>query len=157
GMRRALLGLGFALALAACQETDPTTEARRVCVNAEAESEARVAACTTLIETEGLSTTDRAAAFANRGDATREAGDVTAALRDYNAALEVESNTMLAALGKAEILLESGQLDAAEVLVRRLLDSGQFGANAHYLAGRIAFQRGELDTALEHYNQAIAA
>src|SRR5688572_3989957 len=153
-----LLGVGLALALAGCErQTEQSAGGRDVCVDAGAEAEARIAACSALIDSGELPITERALIFANRGAATYEAGDVTSSLRDYNAALEIDDGETLAIKGKAAILIESGQLDAAEPLVARLIESGDFAAEAHYLAGNIARQRGDVAGATEAYGRSIAA
>src|SRR5262245_42114824 len=108
-----LAGAGLALiALAACEPPDPLAEARRTCVNERAEAEARMEACSAMIDSGELSAADSAMAYSNRGAATYEVGDVTAALRDFRAALDADENAMLAVKGRATILVESGQLDA---------------------------------------------
>lgn len=150
--------LAGALALAACeQRPDPLADVRRTCADARAEAEARRNACTTLIESGAVEATERAEALAYRGDATREAGDVTAALRDYTAALEIDSELMRAVAGRAEILIESGQLDAADPLVARLIESGALPERAHFYAGEIARLRSDFPAAIAAYNRAIEA
>ncbi|MGH6950746.1 MAG: tetratricopeptide repeat protein [Vitreimonas sp.] len=159
-----LAGAGLALlVLAACdrqqlgQQGDPLAQARQACADEGAEAEARMEACSTLIESGELSSADRAAALSNRGAATYEAGDVTGALRDFRAALDADENAMLAVKGRATILVESGQLDAAEPLVRRLVESGEYEAEAHYLTGVIAQQRGDIEGAMQAFDASIAA
>jgi len=149
----------LALALAACERhaEDPTSVAREVCADVGAEAEARIEACRTLIDSGALTVEERVRAFSNRGTAQYEAGDVTAALRDFNAALEMDGEAGGAMLGRAKILVESGQLDAAQPLVERLVASGRHLAEAHYLAGAIAQQRSDLDAAIEAYDASIAA
>lgn len=154
---RALWLVALGLILAACTEPDPLTEARRTCLDGGVESEARIEACSSLIDSGELPVDERADVFASRGAAQAEAGDVTAALRDYGAALELDADTMLAVKGRADILIASGQLDAAEPLVQRLIDSGEFAAEAHYLDGSIARQRGDDGAALAAFDRSIAA
>lgn len=151
-----LLGAGVALALAACGKPDPLAEARRACAQAE-EAEAKIEACTTFIEMDGAEPGARSEALAERGAAHQEAGDVTNGLRDYAAALELNSDNMAAVKGRAGILIESGQLDAAQPLVERLLASGQFQGDAHFFDGAIALTRGDHAAALEAFDAAIAA
>ncbi|MBY0564763.1 MAG: tetratricopeptide repeat protein [Hyphomonadaceae bacterium] len=152
------LVLAGAVALAACeQRADPLAEARAMCADERAESEARMNACTTLIDSGAIEPADRAEALAHRGDATHEAGDVTGALRDYNAALDASADQMRAMAGRAEILIESGQLDAAEPLVARLIEAGEFTARAHFYAGEIARLRSDFPAATAAYDRAIAA
>lgn len=143
--------------LAACQEPDPLAAARAACAEAQSEAEARIEACTALLDSGALDETERAEALARRGAAVQEAGDVTAALRDYNQALELRDDVMIAVKGRAAILIESGQLDAAEVMAQRLLQNEAFPADANYFVGRIAAARGDAAAALEAYGRAIGA
>jgi tetratricopeptide (TPR) repeat protein len=157
-MRKLLVPMFLAgAALAACQEPDPLAEARRTCASESAESEARMSACTELIESGAIEGAERAAALANRGAATEAAGDVTNALRDYAAALDLAPETMRAVAGRAGILLESGQLDAAEPLVQWLIESGEYAERAHFFAGELARKRGDWGAASDAYGRAIAA
>lgn len=151
-----LLGACVALALAACGKPDPLAEARRACSQTH-EAEAKIEACTRFIEMDGAEPGARSEALAERGAAYQDAGDVTNGLRDYAAALELNSDNMAAVKGRAGILIESGQLDAAQPLVERLLASGQFQGDAHFFDGNIALTRGDHAAALEAYDAAIAA
>ena len=74
-MRSGWIVATMAMALAACEPPDPLAEARRACLNERTEAEARVEACSAVLESGELSAADRAAAYSNRGDATYEAGD----------------------------------------------------------------------------------
>lgn len=154
---RALVGLLVVLAVAACAEPDPLAQARAACGNPGLETEAKIEACTTLIEADALDDVNRSVALANRGAAYDEGGDVTAALRDFEAAIEADAENMRAVRGQASILINSGQLDAAEPLVDRLIASGELSDIAHYLKGDILAQRGDVAGALASYDAAIAA
>lgn len=159
--KRWVWGVGLALMLtaAACERTppDPLAEARRVCGDASVEAEARMEACGALINSGALEDAERGVALARRGAATQEAGDVTDALRDYNAALSIDDANTLALKGRASIMIASGQLDAAEPLLQRLLESGDYSADAHFLLGEIARLRGDPAAASTAYGQAIEA
>src|SRR5512145_2014094 len=91
------------LALTACERTppDPLAEARAACADAGAEAEARIEACGALINSGSLEDAERGLALSRRGEATQEAGDVTDALRDYNAALAIDEANALALKGRA--------------------------------------------------------
>ncbi len=156
---RAWLGVAAVLVLAACEQTqpDPLAEVRQSCLGDGVEAEARLEACTVLIDSGTLNGAERGDALAHRGAASEEAGDVTAALRDYRAALQDAPDAMLAVRGQAAILIESGQLDAAEPLVQRLVESGQFAATAHFLSGEISRKRGDIASATAAYDRSIAA
>jgi tetratricopeptide (TPR) repeat protein len=151
------LALGIVLALAACQPSDPLAQNRRACADVDEDPTARVAACTALIESGELDEPARADALANRGAAHRAAEEVTPALRDFEAALRINADQPRALDGRADILLASGQLDAAELLVDRLIASGLASSHAYVMKGDIALQRGEYSDAIEHFDDAIAA
>jgi tetratricopeptide (TPR) repeat protein len=151
------LAAGIVLALAACQEPDPLAQDRRACENANAAGEERIGACTRVIEAGTLDDAARAEMQALRGDAQFASDAVTPALRDYEAALRLDENNPRALEGRAGILLTSGQLDAAEPLVDRLIAAGNASANALRIKGDIALQRGGYSDAIEHYDDAIAA
>lgn len=147
---------GIVLALAACEQPDPLAEDRTACGRAGG-GEARIAACTRLIESGGLDDAARAEAQALRGDAHYAGDAVTPALRDYEAALRLNENNARALEGRAAILLASGQLDAAEPLVDRLIEAGNASANALRIKGDIALLRAAYTDAISHFNGAIAA
>jgi tetratricopeptide (TPR) repeat protein len=108
-----------------------------------------------LLASEHLTDEDRAAALANRGEAHRRAGDSTAALLDYSAAIALDDGNVRATAGRARVLIDSGQLDAAEPLVERLIASGATGAGAHFMQGQIAAQRGQYDLAISAFDAAL--
>lgn len=159
-MRRLILaGLIAAAALAACERraADPMAQNRDVCADEEGASAERIAACSALIDSGELDEAARAEVQAHRGSAYREAGEVTPALRDFEAALRVNENNAEALAGRAYILLASGQLDAAEMFVTRLVATNERVADAQFLSGEIAQARGDFSTAIERYDAAISA
>ena len=156
-MRTLWLATLLAITMAACAERDPLADAKEACGNGQSEAEAQIEACTQLIDSGSLDDPTRAIALANRGSALQENGDATGALRDFNTALGLNADNMHAILGRASILIESGQLDAAEPLVERVIASGEYAANANFLAGNIALQRAEPDAAIAAYDRAVAA
>ncbi|MGD9980932.1 MAG: tetratricopeptide repeat protein [Hyphomonadaceae bacterium] len=150
-----LVGAGFALALAACERGERPTDLASACFEAE-EVEAKIAACTTAAEDDSLTPELRSQALSTRAAAYQDGGDVTAALRDYGAALELDEVNPSALLGRADILIDSGQLDAAQPLLQRALNLNQ-SSEANEMMGQIALRRGQFpeaigffDTALEH-------
>lgn len=144
-------------ALAACDSVsdDPLARNRVTCANANAEAAERDAACTALIDSGELDEAARAEAQAHRGVARRAAGQVTPALRDFEAALRVDENNAEALAGRAAILLASGQLDAVEPLVDQLIAQGDELDQAHLMKGDIAYQRGDYQAAVASYDEAI--
>jgi tetratricopeptide (TPR) repeat protein len=153
-MRRAwLLGVGLALALAACERAEEPIDDAAACLEAE-EVEARIAACTAAAENEALTPQLRSQALSARAEAQEEGGDVTAALRDYGAAIELDDANPSALLGRANILIKSGQLDAAEPLVQRALSAAQ-SSRANELMGQIALRRGQFPEAINYFDAAL--
>lgn len=152
-MKRWLIGAGL-LALAACtQPADPLAQARTACERAE--GEARIAACRAVIENDDQSAAARAAAHVARAAAQREAGDVTAALRDYQAALALEEANTPALIGRGAILVESGQLDAAQPMLERAAETDETG-EAEMLLGRIALTQSDYPAAVTRFDAALA-
>lgn len=155
-MRLVLAMAACALALAACERSDdPLAANRRACGDENRAAAERVEACSALIDSGELDDAARAEVQAHRGAARREAGEVTPALRDFEAVLRVDENNAEALEGRASILLASGQLDAVEPLVDRLIASGERLAQAHLMKGDIALQRGDLQGAITSYDEAI--
>lgn len=148
-----LVGAVVALALAACERPAEVSDSER-CLTAE-EAEAKIEACTAAALNNTLTPEQRAIAYSTRGDAYDEAGDVTAALRDYGAALELDDENPAALLGRGRILLASGQLDAAEPALRRAIELNNSG-QAHELLGRILVRRGEFSEAITAFNNALS-
>jgi tetratricopeptide (TPR) repeat protein len=154
-MRRALwLGM-CAFALAACERHAPTDNAA-ICNDVQAAPADRVAACTVVIEAGDLDLAGRAAMQAHRGAAHRAAGEVTPALRDFEAVLRQDAGNSEALEGRAAILLASGQLDAAAPLVERLIATGERLDQAELMKGDIALAHGEYDAAIAAYDSALA-
>lgn len=155
-MTRALwLGLICACALAACQPPPSGTDNGAICADQRRTPEERVGACTAIMESGELSAAERTEAQAHRGAAHRAAGDVTPALRDFEAVLRLDERNAEALEGRAAILLASGQLDAAEPLVDRLLATGEAQDQAHLMKGDITLAHGDAANAIPHYDAAL--
>lgn len=148
-----LVGAVLALALGACDGAQVEVDDSARCLSAE-EAEAKIEACTIAAQNESLTPEQRSVAFSTRGDANDEAGDVTAALRDYGSAIELDAENPAALLGRGRILLASGQLDAAEPALRRAIELDQSG-QAHQLIGHILLRRGEFSEAIAMFNTAL--
>jgi len=153
---RLWLGLGFVLALAACQPPDPTAQDQAACERENASTEERIAACTRVVENAELEANVRADAQARRGQAHYQSDAVTPALRDFEAALRLDENNPRALEGRAEILLASGQLDAAEPLIDRMIANDAATGNALRIKGDIALARSAYTDAIEHYDDALS-
>ncbi|HVY87134.1 MAG TPA: tetratricopeptide repeat protein [Caulobacterales bacterium] len=158
------VGLCFAaaigLVLAACEPqkpADPLAEARIACNVETSAPTTRVAACSKLLDEGGLQGAARSVALANRSAAHLAADERTAALRDAEAALDIDPTSMVASYTRASILLDSGQLDAAQPLVDRMITAQYRLDEAHLFAGRIAMARSDYPGAIDAFNAALAA
>jgi tetratricopeptide (TPR) repeat protein len=155
---RVLLAVSvLALTLAACERRgeDPTADNRAACADADSTPADRVSACTAAIESGALDERERIQMQAFRGLAHRAGGEVTSALRDFEAVLRAAPTNADALEGRAQILLASGQLDAAAPLIDRLIAQNERLDQAHLMRGDIAFQHGDYTSAIEAYNTAI--
>ncbi|MBS0384673.1 MAG: tetratricopeptide repeat protein [Proteobacteria bacterium] len=143
------------LALAACTRPDPLARARADCANEALPPSAQANACSALIDSSDLPAAERADALALSGVAHARAGDTRTALQEFASALAVDDGNARALEGRAHILIRSGQFDAAEPLVERLVASGAAGARAHLMAGEIAAGRGDYNAAIEAFSAAL--
>ncbi len=148
-----LAGAVLALALGACERDTTEVDEMNACLIAE-EAEAKIEACTAATQNEALTREQRSLAFSTRGEAKEEAGDVTAAQQDYGSALQFDEANPAALLGRGRILLASGQLDAAEPVLRRAVELNQIG-EANELLGQIAVRQGEFSEAITLFNAAL--
>ena len=154
-LRSCIVVVALVLALVGCQRADPLARARADCANDALPASAQANACGALIEGGDLTGADRASALANSGAAHARAGDTRSALRDFAAALAVDDSNSRALEGRANILIRSGQFDAAEPLVERLVAGGG-GAHAHLMQGEIAAGRGDYQAAVEAFDAALS-
>lgn len=150
----------LALLAAACERlpAPPMADSRAAaCADEDLAPSARIAACTAEIESGDLDDAGRAEALAFRAHARRAGGEVTEALRDYGAALELDPGQAEARAGRAAILLASGQLDAAEMLVAQLIADGQKQDQAQLMQGQIALRRGSTAAAIAAFDASLEA
>lgn len=163
-MRRIwLVGAGLALGLAACdliqpsQPEDPSGRLAAECADQRRDAAARETACSQLLDIAEIDQTVRADALAQRGELRRAGGQPTQALADFNAALAIAPEQSAAQLGKAAILIESGQLQAAEPLVEAVIERGDLLGQAHLIRGNLRLRWGDVSRAVQDYDAAIAA
>lgn len=117
-------------------------------------AEGAAEACGLLIEDPNATPQQKREAFTLRATLKRGAGDITGALRDYDAALALDATHAPALLGRGDILFASGQLDAATPLLERAVDGDQTG-RAQHLLGRIALLRSDYAGAITHFDAAV--
>jgi tetratricopeptide (TPR) repeat protein len=149
-----LMWAGLSLALLACGPADQPVDDAAACLNAQ-NAAARIAACTTAAENDALPAELRSQVLSVRASAYDESGDVTAALRDYGAAIELDGENPGALLGRARILIASGQLDAAQPLVRRAHNLNS-SSQTNEMLGQIALRRSQFAEAITYFDAALA-
>lgn len=152
-MKRLVLVVAVAALAVACERRAEVADPVAECAQAE-DRAARIAACTSVAEDEARGADVRAAAYAGRGAAREDGGEVTPALRDYEAALRLDEAQPLALIGRGRILVQSGQLDAAEPLLQRAVGSDESGV-AQELLGRIALQQGRFAEAITKFDASL--
>jgi len=102
-----LLGISYGPASSA-QTHDPQLG---ICANGDAQS--RVSACSQLLARTGLDRATTIAAYINRGNAHDAADQFDLALKDYQSALDLDSNNWTALRSRAGSYYRRGQLAAA--------------------------------------------
>lgn len=152
-MKRIVVAAGL-LALAACERADETPPDLLAECRTLADRAARIDACTRVIDDAARDGAARAAALNSRAAARLDGGEVTAALRDYETALRLDENDAEALVGRAGILVQSGQLDAAEPLLERARE-GERAARANALLGQIALSRGQFEQAVGAFDATL--
>lgn len=147
------------LGLLACSPIadDPSAELAAKCADERLGETERIDACSALLDTANLEQSIRVEALAHRGEARRRTGKPTEALADFNAALTLAPEQSEAQLGKAAILIESGQIDAATPMVEAVVARGELSARAHFLRGNLRMRAGDVAGAVQDYDSAIDA
>ncbi len=154
-----VIAAALTLGLGACDRLglsgDPQAQNRARCADTHVAAADRVAACGAIIDSGKLTEAERADALANRGFAQSERREPTAALRDFNAALALDAANTHAKLGRAMILAESGQLDAALPLADSLINEGQYLAEAYYVRGNVRARQNDDAGAISDFNSSL--
>ncbi|MCZ6805975.1 MAG: tetratricopeptide repeat protein [Deltaproteobacteria bacterium] len=89
-----------------------------------------------------------------KGRLAEASGDMVDAAASYQAALKETPTdaTLQSRLGA--VLTITGQLDEAETILRRVLETQAYSAEAEHYLGRIEMERGDLATARQHFRRA---
>lgn len=109
----------------------------------------RIGACTSLIETAGLTGEDLASAYCDRGAAFSAGGRLDAAVSDYGRALEAQPSSRRALWGRALARHQWGKEAEAIVDLDAVLASSKDDPSAFGL-------RGEANAALKRWGKAVA-
>jgi len=149
--------LALAIGLAACGQTATTVKPGAACGQDGLSPADTIREGSAAIDQGALDDQARANALANRGFAQSAKDDPSAALRDFVAALALNPENIHAKLGRAQILADSGQLDAAQPLIDSVIASGQFKAEAYAVRGNINARRGDDAAAISDFDTALQA
>ena len=149
----------FAAALLLGASYAPTSSAQThdpllgVCANGDAQS--RVTACSQLLGRTGLDSATKIAAYVNRGNAHDAADQFDLALKDYQSALDLDSNNWSALRSRAGSYYRHGQLaDAAKDLSRAVTAMPDEVAPLR-LRGQLYAEMGQTAHAIEDFSKVL--
>jgi len=142
-------------ALCAASALAQTVQERRQCEGDEdATAAQRIAACSALIKAKKDKDEKLAEAYDHRGAAYRSQGDLTAAIKDYDQAIKLNSKFAQAYNNRGVAYDHKGEFD------RAIADFDQSiklksTALAHFNRGNAYLGKSQYDHAIDDYNQAI--
>ena len=120
-----------------------------------ADKRAPIAACTALLNRDGLRDADRERALLVRGRAYHRNDDVDAAIRDFDAAIKVAPQDPEPLLRRASAAFSQEDYDAATGLAERALRLDAKNANAYDTLGTVALVKRNYRMAKAQYDRAI--
>jgi tetratricopeptide (TPR) repeat protein len=144
-----LLGASYAPTSSA-QTRDPQLG---ICANGDAQS--RVTACSQLLGRTGLDTPTRIAAYVNRGNAHDSADQFDLALKDYQSALDLDSNNWTALRSRAGSYYRRGQLADAARDLSRAVAAMPDEVSPLRLRGQLYAEMGQTDRAIEDFSKVL--
>ena len=137
-----------------CAASSALASDRDICGSRQPTAEV-AAACTRIIAAPETGNHDRAIAAAFRGEAERGQGDVDGALTDYNQALTVLPENVIALNGRAIIHRNRKQFDLALADLDKAIGIEPGNAELYNTRGITYRQKGDPRRAIEDLNQAI--
>jgi tetratricopeptide (TPR) repeat protein len=132
-----------------------TEEDRRSCA-AERNADAKIAACTRVIDDQATATSVRTMAYHDRGVAYANKGLQELAIADFDEAIKIDPKDAAALDGRGKANLARGQYDRAIVDFSELLRIAPVNDRAFNERGMAQLNRGELALALNDFEHAIA-
>jgi len=148
-----LLATGVALATAAIAEQAPSWD---VCSGRSVPTfEERISACTAIIESEGATPANRAEALGFRGVAYENRGDSDAAVRDYDASLQLDATSSSRHRIRGNKYTIEKNYDAAFAEYGEAIRLDPTSAFAFNNRGRLYGKEMEYDRAVGDYSEAI--
>ncbi len=119
------------------------------------EAEARIRACTELIETPGINEPRRATAYANRALSYSLRGDYETAIRDYDSAIKMFPDFAVALNNRAWAYFKWGRAETGMSDVQRSLQIEPFSPHALDTRAHIHQSMGEQQGAMRDYESAM--
>lgn len=119
------------------------------------EAEARIRACTELIETQGVNEARRATAYANRALSYSLRGEYETAIRDYDEAIKMFPDFAVALNNRAWAYFKWGRAEAGMPDVQRSLQIEPFSPHSLDTRAHIFQSMGEQQRAMRDYESAM--
>jgi tetratricopeptide (TPR) repeat protein len=132
-----------------------TEEDRRSCA-AERNADAKIAACTRVIDDQGTATAVRTMAYHDRATAYANKGLQELAIADFDEAIKIDPKNVTALEGRGKANLARGQYDRAIVDFSELLRIAPVNDRALNERGMAQLNKGDLTLALSDFERAIA-
>jgi tetratricopeptide (TPR) repeat protein/class 3 adenylate cyclase len=136
------------------EEEGPGTDDEK-CATVDKERTA-IAACTRLLDQDGVSRSDRATYRSNRGAAHLNRGDYDLALEDLNESLLLVPNDATAIYNRGATYFYRSDFDRAAADLKRAVKLDPKHAKSQYYFGRTLHQLRRYDEAVTHLTRAIA-
>ena len=145
----ACLLLGAAMIALGCSRQENLNKCRS------GNPDARIVACTALIQEGPPTTGDRSIIFVNRGTAYYEKGDYDRAIQDYNEAIRLNPKETLSHVARGDAYKKKGDFDRAIQDFDEAIHLNSNDTNAYNDRGVACAKKGDYDRAIRDYNQAI--
>ena len=146
----AALLLGVSLGKTSAQSRDPQFG---ICANGDAQS--RVAACTELLGRSGVDTSTKILAYVNRGNAHDSANQFDLALKDYQSALDLDSNNWPALRSRAASYYRRGRLADAAKDLSHAVSARPDDASPLRLRGQLYAEMGQTARSIEDFSKVL--
>lgn len=117
--------------------------------------EARVRACTEIIESPSFGLDEKAGAYASRGSARTDAGAIQAALADFTESVRIKKDNMAAFVGRAQAKLIAGNLTGSIADYSEAIRLSPGSAELYIERGHVYLVSGNTDAAIRDCTQAI--
>jgi tetratricopeptide (TPR) repeat protein len=116
----------------------------------------RIEACTVLIDAGGETDAVLAGAYANRGSALSDTGELDRAIQDFNKAIAHDGKLAAAYVGRAAVFVAKGQFDFAILDLNQAIKLNPKNVDTYYFnRGTTYSMAGQYDKAIADFDQVI--